>query len=127
MGRERDAPLVHGEIIISAAVAPFRGATAHVRLEDVSFADAAAIAIAETAIPGVDHDPAVSGETIVPFALRAGQTAPTIEGRNEYAVRAWIDRDSDGTPGPDDLYSDRRYAVLTYGYGRVVTIRLDAR
>lgn len=127
MGREGDAPLVSGELIISAAVAPFRGATAHVRLEDVSFADAAAVMIAETAIPGIDHDPAASGETIVPFALRAGPTAPTIEGRNEYAVRAWIDRNSDGTPSPGDLFSDRRYAVLTYGYGRAVTIRLDAR
>ena len=125
MSRQADVALVTGELVISAAVAPFQGATAHLYLEDISYADAPAVVLADATIADLRHDPSATsdGDTVVPFALRARPSSP-IARRNDYAVRAWVDRDSDGTTGPADLFSDQSYRVLTQGFGSTVTIRL---
>ncbi len=116
------APLVTGQVVISAGTPAFSGATVHVRLEDVSYADAAAEVVAEAIIPGVGHAP--GGTTTVPFALHAAPGATPIDPRNDYAVRVWLDRDGDGRAGAGDLHSDQSYRVLTGGFGRTATITL---
>ena len=129
-GRERAvAPLVTGQVVIAAAAAAFRGATAHVYLEDASYADAAAAVVAEAVIPDVRHAPTGNGgdDTVLPFALHAPPGATTIDPRHDYAVRVWVDRDGDGQQGPGDLYSDQSYRVLTRGFGRTVTITIGSR
>lgn len=117
------APLVTGRIIIAAGSPPLRDATAHVHLEDISYADAAASVVAQTVIPDLRHEPC-GEDTWVPFALYAAGVA--VDPRNDYAVRVWVDRDGDGREGPDDLRSDQSYRVLTGGFGDTVTITLGS-
>ena len=125
---EAEPTLVTGQLIIGAAVAPFHGATAHLRLEDISYADADAVVVAETILPNVTHDPskARGRDTVIPFVLKASPSAPAVSQRNSYAVRAWVDRDSDGTASAGDLFSDQSYRVLTQGFGSAVTITLGS-
>src|SRR4029453_2327049 len=123
-------PLVSGRIIISPARSAQADATVHVYLEEVSWADAPATVVAETAIlqvgrPG-ESGAAEHGAIELDFTLREGPNGPAIDSRSDYAVRVWVDCDGDGLPGPGDLYSDQRYPVLTRGYGRTVTIELSS-
>ena len=120
--RGGDGPLVRGRIVITAAVPALYGAAAHVSLEDVSFADAAAETVAETTITGIRHDPS-HGETSIEFELRDAD--PAIEPGHTYTVRVWVDADDDGRPGPGDLYSDQSYPLISGGFGREVTIVLN--
>jgi uncharacterized lipoprotein YbaY len=127
MNRQANEALVNGQLVINAGIPPFHGATAHITLEDISYADAAAVEVAAATIPGISHDPMTGGrDTIIPFVLEAHPAAPPVSARNDYTVRAWIDRDSDGTEGAEDLYSDQSYRVLTRGFGRTVTISLES-
>lgn len=127
MNRQADEVLVNGQLVINAGIPPFHGATAHVTLEDISYADAAAVVVAAATIPGISHDPTTNGrDTVIPFALEAQPTAPPVSAGNDYAVRAWVDRNCDGTEGANDLYSDQSYRVLTRGFGRTVTISLES-
>lgn len=118
--------VAEGTLVIDAGSPPFRGATAHVYLEDISYADAPAVIAAEVAISDVIHEPAANGgrDTVIPFSLQA--SAAAIADDNDYALRAWIDLDGDGDQGPGDLYSDQAYRVLTRGFGRTATIRLGS-
>jgi hypothetical protein len=95
----------------------------HVRLEDVSDADAAAPLVAEAVMTGVDHHPAESpeGKTVVAFRLTP---SGDIDPGRDYSVRVWLDRDGDGKPGRGDLWSDQAYRVLTRGFGTDVTVVL---
>src|SRR4051794_39914678 len=93
---DENEPLVTGQIIIAAGVPALRGATVHVRLEDVSYADAPATLVAEVTISVLDH-PAAGGtnadsSTIVPFAIRPTHR-PTIDPGADYTLRAWVDAD----------------------------------
>jgi len=129
MSHQADAALVTGQLVITAGTLPFQGATAHIRLEDVSYADAAAVVVADATIPDVRHDPSPTGgrDTVIPFTLQARPSAPAVSKGNDYAVRAWVDRDSDGTASTGDLFSDQSYRVLTHGFGATVTITLGSQ
>ncbi len=113
---------MEGRVVIPGGMSALERAAVHVRLEDVSAADAASRLVAETVVRDVSHR--ASGEdTIVPFALRGRlDVDPTAD----YAVRAWVDHDGDGSPSSGDLYSDQRYPVLTRGFGRTVEVVLGA-
>jgi uncharacterized lipoprotein YbaY len=127
MGHDDETAVVTGALVIASATPPFRGATAHVYLEDISYADAAAVVVAETTLADLVHDPTRTGgrDSVFPFSLRPPPSTELLPG-NDYAVRAWVDRDSDGTRGAGDLYSDQSYRVLTHGFGQVVTITFDS-
>jgi uncharacterized lipoprotein YbaY len=116
-------PVVTGRVVITASVTAFAGGEVHVRLEDVSYADAAAPLVAETVVSAVTHDPARSaeGSTVVAFRL-----APSgeIDPQHDYAVRVWLDHDGDGQPSTGDMWSDQAYPVLTRGFGTEVTVVL---
>jgi hypothetical protein len=116
-------PVVTGRVVITASVTAFAAGVVHVRLEDVSYADAAAPVVAETVVSGVSHDPARSAErsTVVAFRLApAGEIDP----EHDYSVRVWLDRDGDGQPSSGDIWSDQAYPVLTRGFGTEVTVVL---
>jgi hypothetical protein len=119
-------PLVTGRVHIAAGIPAFAGATMHVYLEDVSYVDAEAVAVAESSVQGIRHAPSQSGETVVSFALYAALDSAVIDARHSYSIRVWVDSDSDGKPGVNDLYSDQSYRVLTQGYGNTTTITLGA-
>lgn len=122
--------LAAGQILIPAAVPGFAGATAHVRLQELSGEDDRGAAIkAEVVIPGVSHDPSAGGGdgTLVPFVIRFEGSAAAVDPDNEYAVRVWIDFDSDGKKGPGDLYSDERHRVLDGGPARPLIIKVVQR
>ena len=117
--------VVTGRVVIAASVRPFAAGVLHVRLEDVSYADAAAPLVAEAVIPGIAHDPARTGDgkTVVGFRLTpSGEIDP----ERDYSVRVWLDRDGDGQPGSGDEWSDQAYRVLTRGFGTDVTVALGS-
>jgi uncharacterized lipoprotein YbaY len=111
---------VTGDIVITAGVPAFQGATAHIWLEDISRADGEARRVAETVLQDIRHQP--PGGTFLPFVLHA--PSGSIDPRNDYAVRVWLDQDGDGQEGPGDLYSDQSYRVLTRGFGRNLNVAL---
>ena len=115
--------VVTGRVVIAHSVAAFVAGVVHVRLEDVSYADAAAPLVAETVLSGVSHDPdrPDARTTVVPFRIAA---SGTIDPEHDYSVRVWLDRDGDGQPGGGDIWSDQAYPVLTRGFGAEVTVVL---
>ena len=117
--RNGEDALVTGLIVIKATASRLENATAHVTLEDVSFADAPSTSLAEAVVSNVAHDP-TAGETTLRFAI--GERELIIDPQADYAVRVWIDRDGDGRPGPGDLHSDSSYRVLTHGFSRDLII-----
>src|SRR4029079_17619659 len=90
---ERAAPLVTGRIIIPAAMPAFDGATAHITLEDTSYADAPSNVVAETIMPNVRHRPPGAGkpghqgegggDTVLDFTLHALPGSAPIDPRND--------------------------------------------
>lgn len=136
MGHDADPvkeALVRGRIVIPNRVPPFTGASVHVYLEDVSRADGESVVIAEAVITNVSHKPSndkVVGReregdsTAISFTLSA-PPGTVVDPRASYAVRVWIDRDSDGKESPGDLYSDESYRVLTRGAGSDVTVKVS--
>jgi uncharacterized lipoprotein YbaY len=125
---EYPPPFVSGQIIVSKRIPAFSGAAAHVTLEDVSHADGASVPVAETIITGLSHNRAAGeqkpADTIIEFAIEPPPDAASINPKNDYAVRVWIDRDGDGKQGEGDLYSDQTYRVLTQGAGSTARITL---
>jgi uncharacterized lipoprotein YbaY len=115
---EADIDIV-GEVFIPAATPAFRGATAHVSLERIRGADAPAEIIAEITVQGVEHEPGGSGSS-APFKVRVA--AAEFSRKYDYAIRAWVDLDSDGKPARGDLYSDERYSILPDQLERVIRI-----
>ncbi len=124
MSDQADETLVSGTLVIDAGTPSFQGGSAHVRLEDISYADAAATLIAETTIPNISHTK--GHETTIPFSLPRTPSTPAIAKRNDYAVRARVDPGRGGTAGEDSLYSEQSYRVLTRGFGNTATIALGA-
>jgi hypothetical protein len=125
-GTQDASPLVDGNIIIPFQSPSFKNATAHVLLEDVSYADREALLIGRSIIPNVNHSSNASEDTMIPFTIYATEKAE-INPRNDYAVRVWIDLDSDGRESSGDLFSDQRNPVLTRGFGNYITIRIISR
>jgi hypothetical protein len=109
--------LIAGQVLIPAKVPGFTGATAHVRLEELSGEDDKGASVkAEAIITDVRHQPAgdaADRDTLVPFTIRIAPGAMVINPENQYAVRVWIDYDSDGKRGRGDLYSDERHSVFS--------------
>lgn len=111
-------PLVTGIILIGKKVEPFSGATAHVRLEDVSNADAASRVVAEQTLRNVSHTK--GDETKLKFALYGKLPNE----RASYSVSAHVDLDNDGEVSVGDYISMESYPVLTYGYPSYVEVRV---
>jgi putative lipoprotein len=97
---------VTGVVMAPLDVAP--GATIHVRVEDVSRADAASVLIAEQV-------------TVLSHTMFAGQgipfecAVPDVDPRARYSVRVHVDRDGSGVIKQGDLISTQSYPALTHG------------
>jgi uncharacterized lipoprotein YbaY len=115
-----DEVLVEGRVVIPSSAPALDRAAVHVRLEEVSAADAPSTLVTEAVIGDVRHR-AGGNDTVVPFALRGRHR---IDLGADYAVRVWVDHDGDGVESPGDLYSDERHPVLTRGFGRAVDVVL---
>jgi len=113
-----DVQLVSGEVRFGEGNEAFSEATAYVRLEDVSRADAPSRTIAEQVIRHVSYQPGQSGKLV--FDL----TGPAPDEHARYTVSAHIDVDKDGQVGHGDYISMESNPVLTHGYPRVVIVLL---
>jgi uncharacterized lipoprotein YbaY len=111
-----------GRVVIPSSVPRFSGGVLHVQLEDVSYADRAAVVVAAATISGVDHDPARPAGTIVPFSL-----LPTrdVEPTSDYSARAVLEQAALGDGGTLRIHTDQVYPVLTRGFADDVTMVLD--
>jgi hypothetical protein len=118
---------ITGRILIPGIVPGFHGATAHIFLEELKGEDAAARVIAETTIHDVSHESAGGAETNVSFTIRIAPGEVLMDAKNDYAVRVWIDCDSDGKRAAGDLYSDQRHNVFTGASEGAVNIKLVRR
>lgn len=108
-----DERTVSGEVVWSDPPSQ-RKATVRVLVEDVSFADASSIVIAQQVLRDVDLDP--SGH--IPFSLSVPETDP----RHDYVVRAHVDMTGDGEIAVGDLVSTQSHPVLTRGQGTRVVV-----
>jgi uncharacterized lipoprotein YbaY len=114
---------VSGRIHISPGKKNFGDAVAHVYLEDISRADAAAAVIAETEIRSLR--PQSEEKMTIPFELKISDSS-TIDPKGRYRVRVWINVNGDGKQSGEDFYTDRIYPVLTGGHGNFVDITIDS-
>lgn len=96
--------LVKGTIVFEEDVTLPAGATAEVRVEEVSRADAAATVIAREVV----RDLGAGGERrAVPFSIHGAALDP----RRRYTVRAHVDVDGDGEVGVGDFVSTVSYPI----------------
>ena len=119
---------VVGRVMIPASIPAFSAGTLHVSLEDVSYADRAAVIVAHQTIHGVAHAPrtretGASEATVVSFVL---QPTHAIDPSSDYSVRARLDVPARAGQDAVVMESDRSYPVLTRGYGTDVSLRLEA-
>lgn len=108
--------LVEGEITFERTGTSFSGATAYIRLEDTSRADAASSIVAEQVIHNVSHQ--TNGDDRLKISLR-GQIP---DEKASYSVRVHIDVDGDGKVSQGDYINMQSYPVLTFGRPSQVAI-----
>lgn len=113
-------PLVTVEIEMAEIAQPFSGATAYVRLEEVTYADAPAHLVAENVIDNVSYTG--SSNTIATSVLH-GQPA---DSQAHYSVRVHLDLDGDRQISRGDYISTESYPVLTHGHPNRVSVRVQA-
>lgn len=104
--------LVKGTIVFEGDVKPFSGATAHIRLEDVSLQDAPSKLIAEQVVRNVTYD-SIDRQKIQFVFYRDGIV---VEVNARYSIKVHIDVDNDGKLSKGDFITTQSYPVLTYGY-----------
>jgi uncharacterized lipoprotein YbaY len=111
-------PLVSGEIVFGTGEEAFSEATATVRLEDTSRADAPSRLVAGQVIRHVAYRP--GQEVRLPFALYG----PAPDERVRYTVSAHLDVAGNGRLSRGDYINVQSYPVLTFGHPREVTVHL---
>ncbi|MDN5751755.1 MAG: YbaY family lipoprotein [Nitrosospira sp.] len=109
-------PLVKGKVTFEEVAPPFTGATMYVRLENITFADAASKVVAEYVKRDVAFDPKISSD--LTFAITGNLPDPSAS----YAVRVHIDVDGDGEVSQGDFVSMQSYPVITFGHPSEVSI-----
>jgi uncharacterized lipoprotein YbaY len=113
-----ETPLVEGEILLGEAQRSFAGATVHVQLEDVSYADAPSSVVSEQVIPNVSHESGT--EHTLEFALYGD--IPDEKGR--YIVTVRVDLQGQGRVIRGDYLSMESYPVLTHGNPNQISVQL---
>lgn len=106
-----------GEVVFGEGDDPFAGATAYIRVEEVSRADAPSQTVAEQVVRDVSHREGAVER--LPFEMRG---IPVIE-QAHYTVSVHLDVDRDGQVSRGDYLTMESYPVLTFGYPRQVIIR----
>jgi len=118
---------VSGRVVIPASVPAFSAGTLRVWLEDVSYADRAAVVVAGATIAGVSHAPQPVGQehrgtTVIAFGL---QPTHDLDPASDYSVRVSLDVPAGAGRDALVVENDRSYPVLTRGHGSDVTVVLD--
>jgi uncharacterized lipoprotein YbaY len=113
-----ESPLVQGEILLWEAERCFTGATVHVRLEDVSYADAPSRVVAQQVIPDVSH------ESGTKHTLRFALYGDVPDEKGSYIVTVHVDLCGQGRVTRGDYLSVESYPVLTHGWPNQISIRL---
>ena len=108
---------VTGEVVFDNSAPPFSGATAHIVLEETTYADAAAVAVSRLDLPEVSFQ---SGREPLAFA------SPTVQLdlSKRYEIRVHIDLDADGRIGPGDQITTETYPVPVFGGRAHLRLRL---
>lgn len=110
--------LVSIEILLGEKVRSFAGATAYVRLEDVSYADAPASLIAEDVIQNVSY---TAGDDTKLQSSLYGQIPNQ---QAYYSVRVHLDLNDDHQISRGDYISMENHPVLTHGYPNKISVRV---
>jgi uncharacterized lipoprotein YbaY len=108
--------LVTGEITFEDGTQPFSGATAFVKLEDVSLMDVDATVVAQQTLQNVAYD----GFAAIPFVLNGSAD----DEKARYRVSAHISFDGDEDIQQGDFVTMQSYPVLTYGNPNTVTLQV---
>lgn len=114
----KDVQEVRGEIYFGEGGEAFSGATAYVRLEEVSRADAPSRIVAEQIIHPVNWRPGQS--TMFTFAL----SGPAPDGHARYIVSVHLDLNGDGQVSRGDFITMESYPVPTRGNASFITVQL---
>jgi uncharacterized lipoprotein YbaY len=109
--------MVRGGIRFEAGTPPFRDATAYIRLEDVTRADAPSRLVAQEVLPGISTPP--PGGQILFEIETAG-----IEERASYNVSVLVDLDGDGKPSRGDFSTVQSYPVLTHSHPSEISVEV---
>jgi uncharacterized lipoprotein YbaY len=118
---------ISGHILISAGIPAFRGATVHIYLDEIRGEDTAAGVVAEEIIQDIAHELRAGEDTNVAFTIQIDPRRLVVSSDKDYAVRVWVDCNSNGERGLDDLYSDQRYSVSPGHPERPFKIRVAQR
>lgn len=108
--------LLEGEITFAKTGTSFSGATAYIRLEDVSQADAASKIVSEQVVKDISHQQ--GGEEKVQVSLQS----QTLDERASYIVSVHVDVDGDGQISKGDYINMNSYPVLTFGYSNQISV-----
>lgn len=93
------------------------GSVVHMKVEDVSRLDAAAITVAQTSFR---LDGAATAGTRLPFSLIVG----TVHERGSYSLRAHVDTTGSNSITSGDLISTRAFPVLAPGSADTVDVEV---
>ncbi len=102
--------VVRGRILWPRDPPTLEGATAFIRVEDVSRADASSTVVAEQVL----RDLTTSGSAAPELTFEI--PVPEVDERVHYAVSVHVDRDRSGTITNGDLLSVQSHPVLTWGH-----------
>jgi hypothetical protein len=92
--------VIEGQVVFAAETAPFEGATLVVHLEDTTYADARAIAVASLIVPDVALRADASGGALaIPFELVIDSPPPS---PHRLTLRVLVDLDGDRRLGRGD-------------------------
>lgn len=113
LSSKSETRVIEGDILFEDLQSPFSGATVHVRLEDVSLADAPSKVLSEVVL----HDVSVNVKSFsVPFSIRI----PALDERSMYSLMVHVDVSGSGTVTKGDYLTMENYPVpLPPGRGRV--------
>ena len=108
--------LLKGEITFAKTGTSFSGATAYIRLEDVSQADAASKTIAEQIVENISHQQ--GGEEKIQVSLQS----QTLDERASYVVSVHIDVDGDRQVSTGDYINMESYPILTVEHSSQISV-----
>lgn len=103
---------LRGLVVIPAAAPSIDNGAVHVRLENVTRADAAATVVAEVVVRNVSHKSGAGTE--VAFELTPPSSV-VLDPRDRHVLRAWVEAESADTRAT--LYSDESHPVSAGALG----------
>lgn len=108
--------LLEGEITFAKTGASFSGATAYIRLEDVSQADSASRIVAEQVTGDISHQ---QGEE---EKVRVSLQSQSFNERASYIISVHVDVDGDGQVSKGDYINMESFPVLTFGHPNQICV-----